>query len=231
MGSEIERVIAESGSDSVVSIQMQHAGENIDTEVLREADVVIDCTHSEVVIDNIRTVASLGKNMVIATTGWLDSLHEVEKIVKDSGIGLIYSSNFSVGANLFFQIVAYASKIIGKFEDYDVFGFDIHHSGKKDSPSGTNLRIGKEILENFPSKKKIVSEMLQRQIEKDELHLMSLRGGRNPGFHQVVFDSNADSITLSHSAHGRRGFAQGAILAAEFINGKTGVHTFDEVFK
>lgn len=228
LGKEIEHLVAE-GNHELISIQLKHEEDRIDQAGLKEADVVIDATNAEVVLNNITTVASLGKNMVIATTGWYEKLNQVERIADESGIGLIYGQNFSVGANFFFQIVAYAARLIGKF-DYDVYSFDIHHSGKKDSPSGTGVKIGEEILKNFPSKKRVVSAMLNRKIEADELHLMSLRGGRNPGFHQVVFDSEADSITLAHQAHGRRGFAQGALLAAKFILGKKGVHKFDEIF-
>ena len=230
LGKEIERVVEESGTHEIVSISFEHTEDPLDIEGVKSADVVIDATSPEIVLENIREVSKLGKNMVIATTGWYESLSEVEGIVNEAGIGLIYGQNFSIGANLFLQIVANSAKLISRF-DYDVYGMEIHHTGKKDSPSGTALKVGQQILDNFPSKKRFQNERVNRQIEKDELHFASIRGGRNPGFHQVVFDSEADSITLSHSAHGRKGFAQGAVLAAEFIQDKKGVHTFDEVFK
>lgn len=217
MGKEVERLIKEGVQHEVVSIS--------------KADVVIDFTSPEVVLENIKKVASLGKNMVVGTTGWYEHMSEVEKIVKERGIGLIYAHNFSVGANIFFKIVAYASKLFAKFGGYDVYGLEVHHTGKKDSPSGTALRIAKEILDNFPSKKTVQVDKLDRQIKSDELHFASIRGGRNPGYHEVVFDSQADSVTLSHAAHNRTGFAKGAILAAEFIKGKKGIYNFDEVFK
>lgn len=196
MGTEVERLINEANAHQIVSLE--------------EADVVIDFTSPEIVLENIKKVASLGKNMVVGTTGWYNSLEEVKGIVEGAGIGLIYAQNFSIGANIFFRIVASASKLFDKFGGYDVYGLEIHHRGKKDSPSGTALRIAKEV---------------------EGLQFTSIRAGRNPGHHQVVFDSNADSITLSHSAHNRSGFAAGSILAAEFIEGKKGVHTFDEVFE
>lgn len=231
MGSEIEKLINESGKHQIVSINLEHVGDQIDEEKVRKADVVIDFTSPQIVVENIKRVAALGINIVVGTTGWYKNLDEVEKIVAKSGIGLIYAQNFSVGANIFFQVVAHAAKLMSKFGNYDVYGFEVHHTGKKDSPSGTALRIAKEIMGNFPAKSVVQTEKLDRQINPEELHFASIRGGRNPGFHQVVFDSSADSITLSHAAHNRRGFAQGAVLAAEFILGKKGLFVFDDVFK
>lgn len=196
MGTEVERLINESGKHQIVPIE--------------ESDVIIDFTSPEVILENIKRATSLGKNMVIGTTGWYEHLSEVEKIVREADIGLIYAQNFSVGANIFFQIIANTARLFGKFEGYDVYGLEIHHKGKKDAPSGTALRIAREV---------------------PGLQFSSIRSGRNPGFHQVVFDSPADSITLSHQAHNRSGFAAGALLAAQFIRGKKGLYTFDEMFK
>lgn len=231
MGKEVERLINQSGNHQVVSKSMMDKNGQWDTKGIKQADVVIDFTSPEVILENIKKIASMGKNMVVGTTGWYEHMNEVEKIVKESGTGLIYAHNFSVGANIFFKIVAYAAKLFDKFGGYDVYGLEVHHSGKKDSPSGTALRIAKEIMNNFPSKKNLQTEKLDRQINPDELHFASVRGGRNPGYHEVVFDSQADSITLSHAAHNRTGFAEGAILAAQFVKGKKGLYNFDEVFK
>jgi 4-hydroxy-tetrahydrodipicolinate reductase len=121
--------------------------------------------------------------------------------------------------------------LASKFGDYDVYGIETHHMGKKDSPSGTALKIAEQILENFPNKTKLQVEKLDRKIESSELHFASVRGGRNPGMHQVVFDSDADSITLIDQAHSRRGFAEGAVLAAEFIIDKKGIFTVDQLFE
>lgn len=231
MGKEVERLINESGDHQVVSKSLQRINGEWDEQGIQQSDVVIDFTSAEVVLENIKKVASLGKNMVIGTTGWYDQMDQVKKVVKKAGIGLIYAQNFSIGANIFFKVTAFAANLFAKFGKYDVYGFEIHHSGKKDSPSGTALRIAKEILAQFPSKKLIQADRLDRKINPEELHFASVRGGRNPGFHQVVFDSLADSVTLSHAAHNRTGFAMGAILAAEFIKGKKGFYNFDELFK
>ena len=228
MGQEIERLARAKGIHAV-SIALQNAGEKIDMGLVKSADVVVDFTSPEIVLENIRAILSAGKNMVVGTTGWYDRLNEAEKLVKESDTGLIYGQNFSIGANIFFQAVANATKLTSAFGNYDVYGLEIHHAGKKDSPSGTALRTAKEILDNSTTKKVLQTGRLDRQINPEELHFASVRGGKNPGFHEVVFDSNADAITISHSAHNREGFAEGAILAAEFINGKKGVYTFDDV--
>lgn len=242
MGHELESLIKESGVHQVVSISYKQSlpfsGEkgknpfgNLDKEGIFKADVVIDFTSPEVVVDTIKEIVGMGKNMVVGTTGWYEQIDEVKDLVAKSGTGLIYASNFSIGANIFFQIVEFASKLFSKFGDYDVAGFEIHHTGKKDSPSGTAKKLASIILENFPKKKRVETGRLDRQIAKDELHFASLRAGRNFGYHEVIFDSIADEVKLSHNAHGRRGFAEGALVAAEFIKDKKGFYSFDEVFK
>ena len=231
MGNEIERLIRAAGVHSVSIIDLKEPSGAFDAAGLKGADVVIDFTSPEIVLNDIKTVAQAGKNLVVGTTGWQEHLPEVGKIVRESGIGLIYGQNFSIGANIFFRAVAHATKLFSAFKEYDVSGHEIHHAGKKDSPSGTALRTAQEILQNSKVKTVLQTAKLDRKIRPEELHFSSTRGGVNPGFHEVIFDSPADAVTISHSAHGREGFAQGAILAAEFINGKKGLYTFDDVMK
>lgn len=218
MGKEVKELIAQSFSHTVVSISYTSITESLDIIGIKKADVAIDFTSPEIVVKNIEQILGLGVNMVVGTTGWYDKLSTVEKLVNKNKRGLIYGQNFSVGANIFFQVADFASKLVGEFEDYDVAGFEIHHAGKKDSPSGTAKKLSSIITQNIPAK-------------KEELHFASLRTGRFPGFHEIIFDSVADDIRLSHNAHNRRGFAQGALLAAEFIKGKKGLYTFDELFR
>ena len=200
MGQEIERLIKANGRHKIVSISFKQIGDPMDEAGLKDSDVVIDFTAPEIVIENISQVAALGKAMVIGTTGWYDQVEKVKKIVAACQVVLIYAQNFSVGANIFFRLAALTAQLTAKFGNYDVYGFEIHHSGKKDSPSGTALRLGQEILNNFPEKKSLQLERLNRQINLEEFHLASVRGGRNPGFHQLVFDSAADAITLSQTS-------------------------------
>ncbi|MDD5416151.1 MAG: 4-hydroxy-tetrahydrodipicolinate reductase [Candidatus Daviesbacteria bacterium] len=229
MGHEIEDLIQESGAHEIISISYKNPAEKLDKDGIAKADVVIDFTSPEIIVNTIKKIAGMGKNMVVGTTGWYGELRKVKEIIRKSKTGLIYARNFSIGANIFFQLTNFASALCDKY-GYDVAGFEIHHAGKKDSPSGTAKKLASIIMKNFSKKKTLETGRLDRQIREDELHFASLRAGRNPGFHEIIFDSSADEIKLSHSAHGRRGFAVGAIKAAEFIKGKKGIFEFEEIF-
>lgn len=230
MGREIAAFVNASKQHRIVSISFKQKTDKLDIAEIKKADVVIDFTSPEIVVDTISKIISIGKPMVVGTTGWYDKLEEVKKMVGKK-TGLIYGGNFSIGANIFFKIVKEAAVWFAKYPEYDVYGYEIHHIGKKDSPSGTAKKIGDIIMGNMKKKKEIQNNSLQRQISDYELHFASIRGGRNPGHHSVIFDSIADSITLSHQAHGRAGFAQGAIVAAEFIKNRRGVFEFSEIFE
>lgn len=229
MGKEIEEVVKGGNKHEIVSISSQAKG--LDLEGIKEADVVIDFSSPEAILANIQRVLGLGKNLVVGTSGWYEHVPTVENWVKEAGTGLIYGQNFAIGTNIFFKLVEVASKLAAKYGDYDVYGYEIHHTGKKDSPSGTAFKIAEEILNNFPKKKKLETGRLDRKINEDELHFASIRGGRNPGMHEVVFDSTADEVTLSVQNHSRRGYAEGAVMSAEFINGKKGMYSFDKIFE
>lgn len=227
-GSEIEQLVIKS-QHHLVSVSTKSTG--LDLVGIQKADVVIDFSSPDAVIDTIKRVSSMKKNMVIGTSGWYAQLDLVEKIVKKESIGLIYAQNFSIGTNIFFQVVAYTAALCHRFGNYDVYGFEIHHKGKIDSPSGTAFRIAQEVLQNFPTKKTIQTEKLDRKIKDEELHFVSARAGRNPGMHQVVFDSDGDQLTLSEQSHNRRVYAEGAVMAAEFIKNKKGLYSFDQLFQ
>ncbi len=208
MGKEIDALCRESDAFEVVSISYKNIKDGLDLKGIAKSDIAIDFTSKDVVMKNIEAVAKLGKNLVVGTTGWLEEMEMAKKIVEKNKIGLIYSPNFSIGANIFFKIAEFSAKMFAKFPDYDSYGLEIHHKAKLDSPSGTALKIASKI---------------------PGLTFASIRSGRNPGFHEVVFDSVADSIALSHQAHSRVGFAKGALVAAEFIKNKKGVHSFEEI--
>ncbi len=230
MGQELERVIQEEKKHEITSVSFRTKNEALDIKGIKQADVAIDFTSAEIILASIEKVASLGVPMVIGTTGWYDKLSDVEKIVKKSNTGLIYGKNFSLGANIFFQVVGFAAKLFSLYGKYDVAGFEMHHTGKKDSPSGTAKKLAAIIMENFPKKKKLETGRLDRQIREDELHFASIRAGRNAGHHEVMFDSVSDEVKLVHSAHNRHGFAEGALLAASYIIDKKGMFAFEELF-
>ncbi|RJQ36933.1 4-hydroxy-tetrahydrodipicolinate reductase [Candidatus Microgenomates bacterium] len=231
MGREIESLIVENKKDEIVSISYKNISDSLDKEGIKKADVAIDFTSPEIILKNIEEVAKLGKNMVVGTTGWYDKIDDVKNIIEKYKIGLVYGQNFSIGANLFFKTVEYASSMINKFANYyDVYGFEIHHRGKKDSPSGTARKLSEIILKNYKNKNVLQTEKLDRKINDNELHFASVRGGVNPGLHEIIFDSEADEIKLIHSARGRKGFAQGSLVAAQFIKDKKGFYNFDQLF-
>jgi 4-hydroxy-tetrahydrodipicolinate reductase len=153
-------------------------------------------------------------NSVVGTTGWFDQLPAVRDAVTRGGAGLVWAANFSVGVNLFLQAVAHTAALFAKQEEYDAWGWEIHHAAKKDAPSGTL--------------KKLAEEIRAAGYERS-LTLTANRAGAHPGTHEIGFDSAADTITLRHTARSREGFARGALRAARWVAGKKGVFEFREI--
>ena len=233
MGHEIENVAEGKGISAItIDPSAQDADyKEINEESMKDVDVCVDFTHPDSVIGNIEKVSEFGKNIVVGTTGWYDNMDDVKKIIEEAGTGLIWSGNFSIGVNIYFKMIENAAQIINKFDDYDVFVHEFHHNQKTDSPSGTAVMIGNILIDNIDRKKRVVTEELKRKIEPDELHISSTRGGSVPGTHIVGFDSAADTIELKHTARGREGFALGAVMAAEWINGKKGFYDINDLMK
>ncbi len=231
MGHEIEKAAKSRGIVVTATIDQnsrEASFREITAESLRGADVVIDFTRPDAVVGNVRKVAALKKSMLVGTTGWYDRLDEVKKTVRNSGIGLIYSSNFSVGVNVFFRMVEEAAKLIDRVPAYDAFGYELHHSQKADSPSGTAKTLAEILTANMKRKSKINYDRVNRKISPEELHFASIRAGSIPGTHVVGFDSEADTIELKHTARSRAGFALGAVLAAEWLCKKKGFFVMND---
>ncbi len=182
---------------------------------LGDADVCIDFSEPSAVIENIKTATAARVAMVVGTTGWYDQLEEARGLVEASGIGLVYGSNFSVGVNLMFKITQYAAELFSRFPSHDPFIEEAHHKFKKDAPSGTAVFL-KRILESQ---------------YKCEVPTSSTRAGYIPGTHVVGFDSEADTLTLVHTARSRAGFVDGALLAARWIAGRQGFYEFSEIIE
>jgi 4-hydroxy-tetrahydrodipicolinate reductase len=233
MGREVERVAKDQGITiaKIFDIDVNAEGAALTRESLKGVDVCIDFSSPEGVLDNIRAVAACGKNIVVGTTGWYDGLEEVRKLVKKRNTGLLYASNFSLGVNLFMQLVMDASRLMERYPQYDVAVTEIHHNGKADSPSGTALSLGAAILQSLHRKSEMVSETAHGRLKEHQLHVTSTRVGHVAGKHTVMFDSEADTIELVHSAKNRTGFALGAVVAAEWLKGKKGVYTMRDVLK
>lgn len=234
MGQQIKK-LSEAQGISIKSVIDPHVRETnykeINEESMLNVEVCIDFSTPGSVVDNIRKVAKLKKNMVVGTTGWYDRINEAKKIVKSSNIGLIYASNFSVGVNVYFKIIENAAKIINKIVDFDVYGFELHHHQKIDSPSGTAKTIGEILIKNIERKNKVLFEKVDRKIKPDELHFASIRAGSFPGTHLVGFDSQADTIELKHIAKNREGFALGAVMAAQWIRNRKGFYEIGDMMK
>src|SRR3989338_10674746 len=208
MGHEIEKITRAKGMNIISIIDPNSSSANyreINEESLHNVDVCIDFTEPGAVMENIRKISKLGKCIVVGTTGWYDHLEESKSIVSQSNVGFIYASNFSIGVNIFFKIIENAARIINSIDSYDVFGYEVHNSRKLDAPSGTAKAIEQILVKNIQRKK--------------EVPFASVRSGTVPGTHVVGFDSAADTIELKHTARNREGFAIGAVMAAEWING------------
>ncbi len=234
MGRLIEQVAVERQlrvSSRVDPFHPEATHKVIDQESMEGVDVCICFTQPDAALGNMKDISEFGKQIVIGTTGWTDKMPEVEKMVQNAGNGLVYSSNFSIGVNIFFKLVEQAGQVMNQFEVYDVLCHEAHHNKKMDSPSGTAVTIGKILLDNIDRKKKLATERLDRKIEGDELHFASMRGGHIPGTHAVVFDSEFDSIEIKHTARNRLGFATGAVIAAEWIKDKKGLYTEADMMK
>ena len=233
MGREIESVAQELDVPIAAIIDTNiSAKENvINAKSLSDVDVCIEFTQPDAVLANITAIALAGKHVVVGTTGWYHSMSVVEALVRKHDIGLVYASNFSLGMNLFYELVKQATLIFNPFDSYDCTLHESHHAKKKDSPSGSALQIAKLILEHSKSKSSMVTGDIQREKSYDELHVSSSRGGSAPGVHQVIFDSLADSVELIHTARNRRGFAEGALIAAEWIKDKKGLFTMENVLR
>jgi len=234
MGKMVAQAAQEKGltiSAIIDPVAKEATHKKVDSNALKGVDVAIDFTHPSAVLENIRVYCDTKTNAVVGTTGWYDRLPEVKQMVQKSGIGFLWGSNFSVGVNIYFRIVENAAKLVNKAEQYDVWGFEIHHHNKSDSPSGTAKSLSDILIKNISRKKKAVYEMLNRKIAKDEFHFASVRGGPVNIEHTIGFDSAADCLTLKHAARNRQGYAEGAVLAALWLGKKKGYFELDDFMK
>jgi len=216
MGVLIERLAPEFGFQVALKLDIFNNSnfEGLTAENFRGIDVAIDFSIPSAVYRNALGIAALGVNLVIGATGWLDQLDAVKSAVERNGTGAVWSPNFSIGVNAFFRLVADAARLLAGQPEYEAWAWEIHHSAKKDAPSGTLL--------------KLMEEMKKAGYAR-AINASSNRAGAHPGTHEIGFDSAADTITLRHTARSREGFARGALHAAQWIAGKKGFYEFSEV--
>ncbi|MCF7911690.1 MAG: 4-hydroxy-tetrahydrodipicolinate reductase [Candidatus Cloacimonetes bacterium] len=230
MGRMIESMAADHGFEVVSRIDPQ-LGTSICREDIKGAEIAIEFTQPGSAYANICRCMELGVKVVSGTTGWQEQLEAVKELAGQLNGSVVYGSNFSIGMNLFYEIVRQAAQIMKDYADYDVYGYELHHRYKKDSPSGTARNLAAILLEELPAKNKVIFESLQRVKAEDELQFASVRGGEIPGEHRIGFDSVYDSIELRHTARNRKGLAAGALLAASWLMQREGVFEFGEVIR
>jgi 4-hydroxy-tetrahydrodipicolinate reductase len=216
MGKLIDQLSPEYGLETKLRLDIDNNSnfEGLTPENFKGIDVAIEFSTPATAIANIERLAALGVNVVVGTTGWFDKLARVQQIVDSHGTALVWSANYSVGVNAFMQIVTTAARLLANEKEYGAWAWELHHSAKKDAPSGTLIRL--------------VEEMKTAGYMR-EISTAANRAGANPGTHEIGFDSAADTITLRHTARSREGFARGALRAARWIAGKKGVFEFREI--
>jgi 4-hydroxy-tetrahydrodipicolinate reductase len=225
MGKAIEEIAAQKGHNIVLKISSQNT-EDLTIENLKKADVAIEFTNPQSAINNIKKSLNAGIPIVSGSTGWLQQWDEVESYCNEKKGALLYASNFSIGVNLFFELNTYLAKLMVAYPDYNVMLEEIHHTQKKDSPSGTAITLAEQIMKHITSKKRWVNK---ESNSKEELSIVSKRIDPAPGTHTIKYTSSIDDIEITHTAHNRRGFASGAVLAAEFLHDKKGIYTMKDV--
>ena len=227
-GHKISAVVDPFAADAQAGIKIS---KSIAEAELSSVDAAIEFTQPDTAVTNILALAERKIPVVVGTTAWQARLDEVSKAVEKADTSLIWASNFSIGVNMFYRVAWYAAQLANNFSEYDVGGFEIHHNKKMDSPSGTAKTLAEGVLSRIDRKKKIVWETLNRKLEADEIHFPSLRMGSVPGTHSLFFDSQADTIEITHTARGREGFASGAVQAAKWLTAqkRRGVFTVDDM--
>lgn len=219
MGHEIEKIALDRGHEIVSIIDINNADTAFDTPEFKSADVAIEFSTPHTAIDNYKKCFAANVPVVAGTTGWLEHIDEVKKICEEGNKTFFYASNYSIGVNIFFALNEYLAKIMNNFSEYNVKMEEIHHIHKLDAPSGTAITLAEGILKNIDRKNRL---NLETENDTADLSIHCIREGEVPGIHEIIYESEADIISIKHDAKNRKGFALGAVLAAEFTKGKKG---------
>jgi 4-hydroxy-tetrahydrodipicolinate reductase len=225
MGHAIESIAIEKNHKIVLAISSANQHELTEAN-LRKADAAIEFTNPHSAVNNVLMCINAGVPVVCGSTGWLQDWDKVATACKEKNGTLLYASNFSVGVNIFFELNKKLAMLMANRNDYHPAIEEIHHTAKKDAPSGTAITLAEQIIENIPSKNSWVNDSLAKN---DEISIVSKRIDPAPGTHHVKYHSAVDDIEIIHTAHSRQGFAAGALLAAEYIFGKHGIFTMADV--
>jgi 4-hydroxy-tetrahydrodipicolinate reductase len=225
MGKAIESVAKNRGNEIVAAIDLNNS-EDRNNLVKSGTEVVIEFSSPHSAYDNLKFCMENGLKTVCGTTGWLEHKKEIESLCIKNNTAFFYASNYSVGVNLFFKLNEHLAKMMANHAQYEIFSSEIHHTEKLDAPSGTAISIAEGIISNNPNKTKWVNNEIPKE---DEIAIWSSREGKVPGTHNVKYISEYDEIEIKHTAYTRMGFAQGAVIAAEWLKDKTGVLNMNDL--
>lgn len=226
MGKEIEAIALQRGHKVVLKVNRENADQITELD-LQKADVIIEFSTPHSVLNNINRCLSAQVPIVVGTTGWHNQLNEVITCCHEKNGALFYASNFSLGVAIFSKVNEYLASIMNSYPNYDVCMKEIHHIHKLDKPSGTAITLANQIIEKIDRK----SNWSISEKSNETLFIEDLREGMVPGTHIIKYTSEIDDIEIMHKAHNRKGFAYGAVLAAEFIQTKKGVYTMRDLLK
>ena len=219
MGKVIERIALERGHEIVL-----RKGSSDSFEGLEAADVAIDFSIPDAAVGNISACLNGNVPVISGTTGWLEQYHDMAQLCEEKKGAFIYGSNFSLGVNIFFELNIHLAKMMANLKQYKVTMEEIHHTQKLDAPSGTAITLAKDIIANSD-----YSSWAIGNPKEDEVFIDAKRIEGVPGTHSVFYTSDVDTIEIKHTAHSREGFALGAVIAAEWLAGKTGIYTMKDV--
>lgn len=225
MGKAIESIAKENGDEIVLKISSSNKDEFTE-ENLKKADAAIEFTNPHSAVENIKRCVDADIPVVCGTTGWLKDLPEIKNYIGQKNGAFLFASNFSVGVNLFFALNEYLASLMSSHKEYAVNIEEVHHTQKKDAPSGTAITLAEQLLEKIKTKKSWVNHTTNNE---SELEIISKRIDDVPGIHTIKYNSPIDYIEITHSAYNRKGFAGGALLAAKFIADKKGIFTMKDV--
>lgn len=226
MGRAIEEIALQKGHEVVCKVGIENL-EDRTAENVKKGDVVIEFSSPDSAYENVKLCIENGVPVVCGSTGWLDKYDEVKKLAEQKNGGLLYASNFSVGVNIFFAVNKKLAELMAPHKEYEVDLKEVHHTQKLDAPSGTAITLAQQVLNSIERKKKWVNEPSKKE---DELVIISERTDPAPGTHIINYHSDIDDICITHTAHSRKGFASGAVLAAEFMAKKRhGVFSMKDV--
>lgn len=218
MGHEIEKIALDRGHEIVCTIDLGEDNK-FESDEFKSADVAIEFTSPESALNNYKRAFVADVPVVSGTTGWLENIDEIKKECSENGKTFFYASNFSLGVNLFFALNKKLAKMMNNYSDYNVRMEETHHIHKLDAPSGTAITLAEGVIENLDRKE---AWLLDKENSESDLKISSFREGEVPGIHTVIYESDVDTITISHDAKSRKGFALGAVVAAEFTKDKKG---------